>query len=198
MARSPYRSRGAMALLAGGAIIAVAGCAGVTTPPSTPAATSSLASPASATASSTGSPVPGNQSSLAPAMPTANASPAVAGPQNLVAGPDVKASLVAAFAAYKQLPLTDVVGPLPRSLYYGYLPSTGTYWAIADFGASASAPIQVQIGMQDGGSTGIFSRSGGQAWHVSFGGMPVGCPAPVPAGLLSLWGLHSPSGAPCP
>jgi hypothetical protein len=122
---------------------------------------------------------------------TAAASPAAASAQNLVASSTVKAALLAAFAAEKGFPQDEVTGPLPGSLYYG-ISGSGTYWAVAHFGLTSSAPFQAQVDMQDGGNIGVFSRQGGQAWTTRIGGEPFPCPGALPADLMAVWGLTSP------
>jgi hypothetical protein len=129
-------------------------------------------------------------SSAAPAA-SPSASPAGSRAQNLVAGSAVKAALLAAFAAAKRLPQDEVTGPLPGTLYYGLDSSTGTYWAVARFGLTSSAPFQAAVDMQDGFNTGIFSRHGDQAWTVRPGGIPFPCPGELPADLMSVWGMTS-------
>jgi len=111
-----------------------------------------------------------------------------------VATSDVKAALLAAYAAQKRLPLAEVTGPLPGTLYYGLDAVTETYWAVATFGLTSSAPFEAQVSMQDGGNLGVFARKGGQAWTVRLGGIPFPCPGELPADLMSVWGMTSPGG----
>jgi hypothetical protein len=122
---------------------------------------------------------------------SSSASPVGTRAQNLVAGSSVKAALLAAFVAAKGLPQDEVTGPLPGTLYYGLDSSTGTYWAVARFGLTSSAPAQAAVDMQDGFDTGVFSRHGDQAWTVRPGGIPFPCPGELPADLMSVWGMTS-------
>ena len=70
------------------------------------------------------------------------------------------------FAAAKGIPVSDVPGTTPGSVYYGYDAATATYWAQADFRLATRVPLAVQVGFQDGASTGFFKRSGSGAWQV--------------------------------
>ena len=117
-------------------------------------------------------------------------------PQNLVATADLKASLLAAFAAAKGDPQSDFSGPDKGTTYYALVPATGEYWALAHFTPTAAAGYQVDVGMQDGGAQGVFTKApGSSTWSVKFGGFPFPCPGgPVPDALVKLWGLSYPSG----
>jgi hypothetical protein len=180
---------------AGVTTMALAGCAAA---PDSPAAAASGRAMGTSSAGADSAPrVTGG----GPGQPTTvpSPSPAAAGPQNLVATAAVKASLTAAFAAEKKLPLDQLAGPQRGSLFYGYLPSTQTYWAVSHFSLVPSAPMPAQVGMQDGGGMGVFTRTASQAWtFVGSGFGPTGCPPGVPAGLLSLWGFRLSSGGACP
>jgi hypothetical protein len=132
----------------------------------------------------------GTHSSPGRTATTPPAGLAGSGAQNLVASSTVKAALLAAFAAEKGLTTGELTGPLPGSLYYGV--SGSTYWAIAHFGLTSSAPFQAQVDMQDGGNIGVFSRQGGQAWTTRIGGEPFPCPGELPADLMTVWGITSP------
>jgi hypothetical protein len=149
-------------------------------------------------ASSAHAPPPSAQPSSSVAQagsPTVSASsaagPGGAGAQNLVADGTVKAALLAAYAAHKGLPLDEVTGPLTGTLYYGIDNASGTYWAVAQFRLTPSAPFDAQVNMQDGGSIGVFSRQGGHSWTVRLGGIPFPCPGDLPADLMSVWGMTS-------
>jgi hypothetical protein len=78
---------------------------------------------------------------------------------------------------------------VPGSVYYGYLPTTGTYWAVADFALSSTASQQTQVNFQDGGSRGVFHRLADQAWQVTVGGYPWPCPGDLPDEMRSVWNL---------
>jgi hypothetical protein len=128
-----------------------------------------------------------------PASPSAAAAGG-AGAENLAADSSLKAGLLAAYAAQKELPLAEVTGPLPGTLYYGIDNASGTYWAVAQFGLTPSAPFDAQVNMQDGGNIGVFSRQSGQTWTVRLGGIAFPCPGELPADLMSVWGMTSPGG----
>jgi hypothetical protein len=118
------------------------------------------------------------------------ADPPGSGAQNLVASKSVQARLTATFAAGKQLPRKDVAYILPGSLYYGFLASTGTYWAVASFMLTAAAPFKAQVGMQDGGRTGIFTHQGGQAWQlIGSAGEPFPRAGQLPVAIMSVWAM---------
>jgi len=85
-----------------------------------------------------------------------------------------------------------VAGTDPGSVYYGFVPSTNTYWAIAGFVPTAAASTQTQVAMQDEGCCGVFSQPAGGSWTYVTGFLGVPCPGQIPAALQSLWHLTSP------
>jgi hypothetical protein len=109
--------------------------------------------------------------------------------QNLVATAAVKSALTATYVAHNNLPADEVAGTAPNSVYYGFLPSTNTYWAIASFVPTSTASTQTQVSMQDDGCCGVFSMPSGGSWTyvAPFLGTP--CPGQVPAQLSDLWHL---------
>ncbi len=171
--RSAYSRATRRILLGVSVLLVLTGCANAvhSPPPSSPAA--QAVSPS------------------ASASPSAGAAAAGVGAQNLVADSTLKAALLAAYAAHKGLPLDEVTGPLTGTLYYGIDNTSGTYWAVAQFGLTPSAPFDAQVDMQDGGSIGVFSRQGDQPWTVRLGGIPFPCPGDLPANLMSVWGMTS-------
>ncbi len=116
------------------------------------------------------------------------------GAQDLPASDQLRAELLTSFAAYKQVPESYFTGPQPGTLYYAYLPSTGTYWALAHFGITAAAPFRTGVDMQDGGDVGVFNRRAGGSWRMTLGGEPFPCPGEIPDAVMTAWGL-TPSGA---
>jgi hypothetical protein len=113
----------------------------------TPAATAAVNSTPSATAS---------------AAPAASATPsAQPGVQNLVITSAEKSELTAGFAGYLSVSPSDVLGggPLPGSVYYAYDPTTGTYWALADFELGGSMAMAIPIPM-------MFQKVGTGPWLV--------------------------------
>ncbi|MGA2836519.1 MAG: hypothetical protein ABSF84_07980 [Acidimicrobiales bacterium] len=116
------------------------------------------------------------------------------GAQDLPASDQLRAELLTTFAASKQMPESYFTGPQPGTLYYAYLPSTRTYWALAHFGISSAAPSQTDVDMQDGGDVGVFSRRDGGAWTMTVGGEPFPCPGQIPDAVMTVWGM-TPSGA---
>jgi hypothetical protein len=114
--------------------------------------------------------------------------------ENLTADGTLNSELLATFAAYKQLPESFFTGPLRGTLYYGYLTSTRTYWALANFSLTPAASVQASVNMQDGGDIGIFTRQSGEPWKMTLGSIPFPCPGVLPSAIMTLWGLTS-SGA---
>ncbi len=154
---------------------------------------------AGCTATSTSSPaVPGHGRSASPAVATAvspavsNAAPAgTGGVRKLPVSQDLRNELTAAFVNSKGIPLSDVAGTIPGSVYYAYDPATDTYWAEATFQGSRTASLKVLVGFQDGGSTGLFDRAARSGWQVDEGGAPIVC-AEVPffpPAVLMAWSL---------
>ena len=70
--------------------------------------------------------------------------------EDLVATNAVKTAITAAFAAYKQVPVGDIAGTEAGSVHYAYVPSSSTYWAVARFLPTPSAPSAVDVSFQDG------------------------------------------------
>jgi hypothetical protein len=134
---------------------------------------------------------------LSPTTSTPTTEPSSAPAKNLVATAEVKAQLLAAFAQAKGYPQSTFQGPLTGSVYYGYLSSTDTYWALAIFAPAAGSPLPLVISLQDGGEEGIFTMPAGGSWQVRFG---PACPgADFPTALATLWGRpESPQCAPTP
>jgi hypothetical protein len=174
-----YVSLAAAGLLAAGGL-ALAACSNS---PSTP---SSSATTTSSTVS-----VGGSTSAPTSSTSSTTTSTTSATPQNLPATPAIKGALTAAYVAHNGLPATEVAGTAPNSVYYGFEPSTNTYWAIAGFVPTANASMQTQVAMQDEGCCGVFSMTTGGSWKYvapyQGGGTP--CPGQVPADLWNLWHL---------
>jgi hypothetical protein len=108
-----------------------------------------------------------------------------------VVTPDIKSELTAVYVAARMLPADQVAGTVSGSVYYAYLPSTNTYWAIASFEPNSSSTEQTQVAMQDDGCCGIFTRTTGN-WTFVSGFMGSPCTGQIPASLMTLWGLQSP------
>ncbi|HEY7324790.1 MAG TPA: hypothetical protein VH520_08175 [Streptosporangiaceae bacterium] len=122
-------------------------------------------------------------------------SPTPTGIQNLVISSAGKSDLTAAFVAFKGISLSDIAGggPTAGSVYYAYDPSTGTYWALADFAPSSTASMNVQVGFQDGGSFGMYRKTGSGAWQVEQPGFPEICGEVkfFPPAVLMAWSISS-------
>jgi len=126
---------------------------------------------------------------------------ATGGVQNLLITSAEKSQLTAAFVALKGIPLSDVAGadPTPGSAYYAYDPATDTYWALAHFESSSTAPFDVMVNFQDGGSIGMFRKTGAAAWQVQLGGVPPWCTDSkfFPLPVLTAWSISAPTGLSC-
>jgi hypothetical protein len=169
----------------------ITGCT-ASSPPTTASGSARSAPPATSAPAST---------ATIPAVTTSpSASAGQGGVQNLVASNSLRTQLITVFATYKQIPMSEMTGIQQGSLYYAYDPSTGTYWAMAIFTVSASAPQAVQVDLQDGGNTGLFKMIGGGAWQMQLGGVPPVCAyGPFfPAAVLAAWALPAQvAGIPC-
>jgi hypothetical protein len=103
--------------------------------------------------------------------------------------------------ALKGIPLSDVAGadPTPGSVYYAHDPATDTYWALAHFESSSTAPFDVMVNFQDGGSIGMFRKTGAGGWQVQFGGVPPWCTDSkfFPLPVLAAWSISAPTGLTC-
>jgi hypothetical protein len=138
--------------------------------------------------------VSGCTASTAPASAPATASRASATAsgevQNLIVSAAVRSELIAAYAALRHIPTSDMYG-VPGSVYYAYQRARGTYWALAKYEPVSSDPQAVTVGFQDGGSDGFFKRTGSGPWQVSLGGEPEACTQPrfFPQPVLAAWAL---------
>ena len=110
--------------------------------------------------------------------------------QNLTVTAADKQALTTAFVDFKSIPAGDIAGTRPGSVYAAYVPSTGKYWAVAQFDPSAHASERTLINLQDGGQIGIFVHKAGTEWTmVSPGSLPF-CPSLiVPDDVLAAWGM---------
>ncbi len=175
----------ATAVLAGGCGSGSSSSAGSST-----TATSASASSQSSTASSIAAQSSSSSSTVASTSSTSTT--AGAGLKNLTVTDAVRSDLVAAFVAFRGFHASDISGTRPGSVYEAEDLSSGTYWALADFSPSASAPQQVLVGMQDGGQEGLFKKVGaGGSWTVSVGSAPTQCAQHTffPAAVVTLWAL---------
>jgi hypothetical protein len=136
-----------------------------------------------------------SQSASAQASPsavTSSTAPASSGGiQNLPVTTAVRSGLLAAYAAAKNIPVADVAGSVPGSIYYAYDPATGTYWAMAAYEPLSSDSLTVRVGFQDGASDAFYRKAGSASWQVTLGGAPVICGELrfFPASVLEAWSL---------
>ena len=151
------------------------------------------------TSCSSGSPGQTSASTTAPHVTTSSAASGTSststttanGARNLVASPAIKSGLLVAYLAHSGLAADQVVGTAPGSVYYAYLPSTQTYWAMAGFVPSSTASMQTQVSMQDEGCCGIFTQSAGAAsWTYVSSYLGAPCPGAAPPEVLAVWNLQ--------
>ena len=67
----------------------------------------------------------------------------------------------------------------------------GRQWAIVTFTPAKSVSPEVATAFQDGGATGVFTKSGG-SWQLVSTGL-YGCGAGLPSALKTAWGIGSPT-----
>jgi hypothetical protein len=165
------------------AAIGVSGCrassAGPVAATASPPASLAASAPASLAASAS-----------APAIASSAAPMSSGGVQNLIVSAAVRSELLAAYAADKRIPASDVRG-VPGSVYYAYVPATATYWAMATYGPVSTDSLTVEVGFQDGGSDGLFKKTGSGPWQVTLGGEPVTCEVLrfYPQAVLQAWSM---------
>jgi hypothetical protein len=95
-----------------------------------------------------------------------------------------------AFAAFYHIPLRDVGTVVTGSLHVAADPAHKGFWATGEFPPSGRVTRRLAIDFQDGGDIGIFRSGNDISWHMSgAGGEPFPCPARVPSGVLTAWGV---------
>jgi CHAP domain len=95
-----------------------------------------------------------------------------------------------AFAAFYHIPLRDVGTVVTGSLHVAADPAHKGFWATGEFPPSRRVTRRLAIDFQDGGDIGIFRSGNDISWHMSgAGGEPFPCPARVPSGVLTAWGV---------
>ena len=152
----------------------------------------SNSAPSSAAATSGQPTTPGASASAKSLTATSSATPTSSGGvQNLAASTAVRSELLAAFAANKVIPVSDVAGSRPGSIFYSYAPSTETYWAMASYEPASTDSLTVQVSFQDGGETGLFKRVGSGPWQTILGTAPPFCGEVrfFPQAVLETWSL---------
>ncbi len=167
-------------------LVAVAGCSPLSSSSSTATATSQPASPTASASTAVPAVTP-------PATPTSSSG----GVQNLDASAAVKSELLAAYAAARGIPVSDVASKF--SVYYAYDPATQTYWAEASFAPTSTDPLSVSVGFQDGGQGGYFKESGSGPWQFQSMGQPAICEAQrfFPQAVLVAWAMPTPVPGEC-
>jgi hypothetical protein len=178
-------------------VASVTGCSGATsTVAGAPAPVDDT--PGSSTSQSgTAAPSPSAPTGSASPPATTTTPPVTGSARTLVLPPLVRDQIIAAWVAGRGAERGDVEGISPGTGYYGYMPSTGTYWATADFDptgawerkAKAAPNSRVALLFQDG--PWVFSHKQGQAWRYLGDTGGVVCPPQVPAPMLAAWGLST-------
>lgn len=105
--------------------------------------------------------------------------------------PAIRTSLLAAAAAYHQLPASDYVGLAAGTIYYAFDPTTNHYYAAAGLRPSPHS-LPAQVGTQDDGAYNLFTRGAGTTtWTVyndGLGGVQgTKCPLAIPSAVLTVW-----------
>jgi hypothetical protein len=162
------------------ASIGVAGCTANSTASPPASGPTQTTSPAAVAPSSSGvTPSSSGVTPSATTAPTASSTSAgsadSAAVRNLTVTGATRSTLTAAFAAFKGIPLSDIAGTRPNSVYYAFDPAADTYWALAEFAATTSAPLNVTVNFQDGGDIGLFTKVGAGTWQVRIDGIPAEC-----------------------
>jgi hypothetical protein len=171
-------SRKVAVALMGGAALVMASCtSGGSTSPTTTSGSSTTVAGSTSTAGTAVS-------------TTSTSSPGI---QNLPVSNTVKNQLSTAYVAFRGFKATDVIGTAPNSVYYAFDPSSGTYWAMAEFVPSQEAGNQVQVSMQDAGGFAWFSQKSGDNWKARNGSFPPWCHADqfFPSGVLAVWAISA-------
>jgi hypothetical protein len=130
--------------------------------------------------------VPKSTTSVAPTTTTT-----IARAENLRVTPAVRHSLLAAAAAYHQLPAADFTGLRAGITYYAFDPARKTYYAAAGLVPSPRS-LPAQVSTQDDGAYNLFTRiAGSPTWTVYSDGLGAAqdstCPIEIPASVLAAW-----------
>ena len=174
------------------ATIAVTGC--TAGPTSSSPGTAGDGQPTSQpTTTAVGTPPAGQSSAPTPSASSSASPTESAGIENLLVSSALRSQLTTAYVAFRQISVSDVSGTRADSVYYAYAQATNTYWAMADFMPAQTAPQNVQVGFQDGGSTGLFTKIGSGPWRVRRGGIPAVCVESefFPKSVLAAWAIST-------
>jgi hypothetical protein len=115
-------------------------------------------------------------------------------PQNLTVTDALKANLLSLYVAATHVPAAEVVTQR-ASVFYAYVPSTKTYWAVGTYVPTNDASEQTITKMQNGGQITVFSRTPTGSWTIkSRNGIPFPCPGVLLPELQRLWGFQTPGG----
>ena len=134
------------------------------------------------------------------ASPAQAVGPAPVG--HLVIGPEMQRQLLRLFAAYRQIPLASIAAAPSGQVLGARVQRSGRDWAMVHWQPSARAGQLSGMAFQDGGGTGVFTRSPGGPWTVAgLGGQPSGCTVRIPGAVRRLWhlpGCLAPNAQPVP
>jgi hypothetical protein len=111
--------------------------------------------------------------------------------------PATQRQLLRLFARYRGIPAADFAGIAPAAVL-GPRASSGRDWAMISFVAVSRAPVVEKVKFQDGGGTGVFTRTAGHAWTVAGVGAPGGCGTPIPLPVRRAWHLPDCAASPRP
>jgi len=140
----------------------------------------------------------GSETSSTPATSGSSSTSAAATPgvaTNVAVTDEIRAELIAAGAAKRELQASDFTGLEPGKTFYAYDPATKTYWAGAALVPDQNA-YNAMVSSQDNGAYTIFHKAEGGDWVALDVGMAGPnsapgnylCPTPPPADILVLWG----------
>jgi Protein of unknown function (DUF4232) len=176
--RAARRPLAALGLLAVAAFV-LSACATGTTPTTTSSTSSTTTSTSTSTTTTTLPPT---------------------GAENLFISPATLAELRVVAAAYKGVDVGEILPAEPASVYYGYVPATDTYWAMASYAPNPSDPLPVLVDFQDGGGNLLYTLPPGGSWKVIGAVGEPFCDGllsnPVPHSILAVWDLCQPKPPP--
>jgi len=121
--------------------------------------------------------------------------PASGPPENIVATTQMKTAMIAAFARFDGIPVSDIDASETESrpFHVAYMPSSHTYWAVATMAPATSDPLHILVTFQDGADDLVLASQSTLQWAIV---ARIGEPAclvfrGIPPQVESLWGLAS-------
>jgi hypothetical protein len=182
----------AAATLAFSAALLISGCSSSSTGGSAAAAPTTSAAAPGGGAGSTSSASASTSASTSASAPASAGAPSASGGasgscQNLQATDAVKTAVISAYEA--KFSNLNHLQTVPGSFYYGSC--GGAQYAVANFMPTAGASIDVQVALQDDGSTRkYFSYASATGWsYIASNTFPDrgGCAAQIPTQLAAAW-----------